>query len=155
MQPIRIVAIPTEVAEAVRSTMRAPVYGFPAHAEVATDAAPCRHCLRTFTVGEDRRILFTYDRFTGSESLPQPGPIYIHADTCPRYAEDGGFPEELRGSPRTVEGYARGRRLLAQEYVTDGEFEPVIEKLFAHADINYLQVNSTTAGCFTFRIERA
>ena len=40
MLPIRIVAIPTEIAEAVRATLRAPVYGFPAHAEVATDAAP-------------------------------------------------------------------------------------------------------------------
>ena len=66
-----------------------------------------------------------------------------------------GFPEELRGSPRTVEAYARGRRLLAQEYVADGEFEPTIEKLLAHPDVDYLQVNSTTAGCFTFRIERA
>lgn len=155
MQPIRIVAIPTEVAEAVRATMRAPVYGFPAHAEVATDAAPCRHCLRITTPGEDRRILFTYDRFTSLESLPQPGPIYIHAGNCPRYPEDGGFPEELRGSPRTLEAYARGRRLLAQEYVSDGRFEPVIEELFTRADVDYLQVNSTTAGCFTFRVERS
>jgi hypothetical protein len=154
MQPIRIVAIPTEVAEAVRATLRAPVHGFPAHAEVATDSAPCRHCLRTFTVGEDRRILFTYDRFSGVESLPQPGPIYIHADNCPRYPEHDGFPEELRGSPRTVEAYARGRRLLAQEHVNDGKFEPVIEELFTRADVDYLQVNSTAAGCFTFRIER-
>jgi Protein of unknown function (DUF1203) len=155
MQSIRIVAIPTEVAEAVRTTLRAPVYGFPAHAELATDDAPCRHCLRTFAAGQDRRILFTYDRFTGVESLPQPGPVYVHADACPRYSEDAGFPEELRGSPRTVEAYARGRRLLAQEYVADGKFEPVIEKLLAHPNVEYLQVNSTTAGCFTFRIERA
>jgi len=89
------------------------------------------------------------------EPLPQPGPIYIHSDNCPRYPEDGGFPEELRGSPRTLEAYARGRRLLAQEYVSDGKFEPVIEDLFTRADVDYLQVNSTTAGCFTFRIERA
>jgi hypothetical protein len=155
MLPIRIVAIPTEVAKVVRSTMRAPVYGFPAHMEVAVDDAPCRHCLRTFTAGQERRILFTYDRFTGLEPLPQPGPIYIHADNCPRYPEDGGFPEELRGSPRTLEAYARGRRLLAQEYVSDGKFEPIIEELFTRADVDYLQVNSTTAGCFTFRIERA
>jgi hypothetical protein len=154
MLPIRVVAIPTDVAEAVRSTMRAPVYGFPAHAELATDAAPCRHCLRVTAPGEARRILFTYDRFAGLEPLPQPGPIYIHADNCPRYPEDGGFPQELRGSPRTVEAYSRGRRLLAQEYVSDGKFEPVIEKLFARTDVDYLQVNSTTAGCFTFRIER-
>jgi len=154
MQPIRIVAIQTEIAEAVRSTMLAPVYGFPAHAEVSTDPAPCRHCLRLTAPGEARRILFTYDRFTGLESLPQPGPVYIHADDCLRYPEDGGFPEELRGSTRTLEAYARGRRLLAQEYVSDGKFEPAIEKLFARAVTDYVMVNSATAGCFTFRIER-
>jgi hypothetical protein len=154
MLPIRIVAIPTEVAEAVRATLRAPVYGFPAHAELATDAAPCRHCLRTFVVGEDRRILFIYDRFSDVESLPQPGPVYVHADACTRYAEDAGFPEELRGSPRTVEAYAYGRRLLAQEFVADGQFELAIEKLLAQSGVDYLQVNSTTAGCFTFRIGR-
>jgi Protein of unknown function (DUF1203) len=155
MLPIRIVAIPTEIAEAVRATLRAPVYGFPAHAEVATDTAPCRHCLRTFAPGKDRRILFTYDRFAGIEPLPQPGPIYLHAYSCARYPEDGGFPEQLRASPRTLEAYAWGRRLVTQEYVADGKFEPAIEKLFADPEVDYLQVNSTTAGCFTFRIERA
>ena len=69
--------------------------------------------------GEDRRILFTYDRFAGVESLPQPGPVYVHAEACERYSEHAGFPEELRESPRTVEAYAHGRRLLAQEYVAD------------------------------------
>ena len=154
MTAIRIVAIPTDVVNAVRETMIAPLYGFPAHAEVATDDAPCRHCLRTFEAGHDRRILFTYDRFAGVEPLPQPGPVYVHAEDCPRYSEDTGFPEELRGSPRTLEAYARGRRLLAQEYVADGKFEPAIERLFARQDVDYIQVNSTTAGCFTFRIER-
>lgn len=155
MIPFRIVAIPTEVAEKVRRTLRAPFHGFPAHAEVATDDTPCRHCLRTFAVGKDRRILFTYDRFEGVEELPQPGPVYVHEDPCPRYEGDAGFPQELRGSPRTLEAYGRGRRFLGQEFVTNGKFEPVIEKLFAHADVDYIQVNSTTAGCFTFRIERA
>jgi hypothetical protein len=151
----RIVAIPTEIAETVRSTLRAPGYGFPAHAEMGADDAPCRHCLRTITAGVDRRILFTYDRFAGVESLPQPGPVYIHEKSCPRYAGQAGFPEELGGSPRTLEAYARGRRLVAQEIVADGRFEQTIEKLFAHQDVEYLQVNSTTAGCFTFRVERA
>ncbi len=155
MLPIRIVAIPTEVAEAVRTTLRAPGYGFPAHAELATDDAPCRHCLRTIVANKHRRILFTYDRFTGIESLPQPGPVYVHADACLRYSEDAGFPEELRGSPPTLEAYARGRRLITLEYVADGEFEPAIEKLFSRSEVDYLQVNSTTAGCFTFRIDRA
>jgi len=155
MVPIRIMAIPTEVSEAVRTTLRAPGNGFPAHAELATDDAPCRHCLRTIVANKHRRILFTYDRFAGIESLPQPGPVYVHADACSRYSEDAGFPEELRASPRTVEAYARGRRLITLEYVADGKFEPAIEKLFSHSAVDYLLVNSTTAGCFTFRIERA
>jgi hypothetical protein len=154
MQNVRIVAITTEVVEQVRATLKAPVYGFPAHLEVAADSAPCRHCLRTIAA-KARRILFTYDRFTGKESLPQPGPVYIHADGCERYAENGAFPEELRSSPRTVEAYANGRKLKAQAYVADGQFEPIIENLFADRGVDYLQINSTTAGCFTFRIERA
>lgn len=154
MQSVRIVAITTEVAEQVRTTLKAPVYGFPAHLEAAEDGAPCRHCLRIIGAKE-RRILFTFDRFTDKESLPQPGPVYIHADGCQRYPEAGEFPEELRNSPRTVEAYANGRKLKAQSYVADGHFEPVIESMFADRDVDYLQINSTTAGCFTFRIERA
>lgn len=155
MHPIRIVAIPTEVAEAVRATRKSPGYGFPAHTELSLDGAPCRHCLRIIKADEERQILFTYDRFAGLESLPQPGPVYIHERSCPRHAGDAGFPEELRDSPRTLEAYALGRRLLGQEYVADGKFESAIEKLFARGDVDYIQVNSTTAGCFTFRIERA
>jgi len=154
MSNMRVVAIPTEVANSVRETLRTPVYGFPAHAELATDPAPCRHCLRIIAPGNDRRVLFTYDRFSGVENLPQPGPVYIHAEDCPRYSADAGFPEELRGSPRTLEAYAKGRKLLAQEYAADGKFENAIEQLFARPDVDYIQVNSTTAGCFTFRIER-
>jgi uncharacterized protein DUF1203 len=83
----RIAAIPMEVAEKVRRTMRSSFHGFPAHAELATDDAPCRHCLRIIVAGQDRQILFTYDRFAGVEPLPQPGPVYIHENPCPRYCK--------------------------------------------------------------------
>jgi uncharacterized protein DUF1203 len=32
--------------------------------------------------------------------------------------------------------------------------ERVIEEIFARSDVDYIHVNSTTAGCYTFRIER-
>jgi len=154
MERFRVVAIPTAVAEAVRATLQAPGYGFPAHSDIGADAAPCRHCLRLIPSAAARRILFTYDRFAGVESLPSPGPVYIHAEPCDRYIENAGFPDELRGSPRTLEGYARGRRLLAQKYVTDEKMERVIEEIFGDSAVDYIHVNSTTAGCYTFRIER-
>lgn len=58
-------------------------------------------------------------------------------------------------SPRTLNAYARGRRLVAQEYVDFASAEATIERLFARLDVDYVHVRSTTAGCYTFRLERA
>jgi Protein of unknown function (DUF1203) len=150
----RTVAIPTAVADAVRSTGRSPGYGHPAHADLATGYGPCRHCLRTFRIGEERRILFTLDAFAGVEALPLPGPVFIHQESCERFPEDGGFPDELRAHPLTLNAYARGRRLLAQDYVGDGEVEAAIERLLELPQVDYLHVRDTGAGCYDLRVER-
>jgi hypothetical protein len=155
MIPIRVVAISTKIANAVRSTHKDPHYGHPAHTEIAGEGAPCRHCLQIIAAGCEKATLFTYDAFEGTESLPLPGPVYIHAEACERYPENGEFPPALRSSPRTLNAYARGRRFLAAEYVENGNVDVGIEKLFARTDVDYIHVRSTTAGCFTFRIERA
>jgi hypothetical protein len=155
MTAYRTIAIPTSAAESVRATLASPRYGHPAHSEIATGYGPCRHCLRTFRIGNERRILFTYDPFDGLEPLPLPGPVFVHAEACERHPEDGGFPEELRAHPLTFNGYARGRRLTAQEYVNDGEVEAVIGRLLARRDVDYIHVRDTEAGCYDLRIERA
>lgn len=152
MVPIRVVAIPTEVAKAVRESNKDPHYGFPVYATTIKDGAPCRHCLQRFSVGE-KAVLFTYDAFAGQENLPLPGPVYVHANSCGRYPEDAGFPVGL-GNRRTLNAYGRGRRLLAQEYVDDRDVEAKIERLFERGDVDYIHVRSTDAGCYTFRIER-
>ena len=154
MPPFRVIAIQSDVADAVRSTKKSPGYGHPAHAELATGYGPCRHCLRTFEVGRERRLLFTYDAFNGTESLPLPGPVFIHEAPCERYAEDAGFPEDLRPHALTLNAYGRGRHVRAQEYVADGNVEPVVQRLLARPDVDYIHVRDTRAGCFDFGIER-
>jgi hypothetical protein len=153
MVPTRVIAISTEVAESVRTKQKDPHYNFPAHTAVTKEGAPCRHCLKIIPAGE-QATLFTYDAFEGVENLPLPGPVYIHAKYCERYPEGGGFPAELKNSPRTLNAYAQGRRLVAQEYVENGTVDSAVEKLFTRADVDYIHVRSTTAGCYTFRIER-
>jgi len=154
MPPFRVVAIPDAVAAAVREQRTSPRYGHPAHGEVARGHGPCRLCLRSFVVGAERRILFTYDPFAGSEPLPLPGPVFIHEAVCRRYPEDGGFPEALRGRRLTLNGYGRGRRLRAQEYVAAGERpEPAIEAVLARPEVDYIHVRDTEAGCFDFQVE--
>jgi len=61
--------------------------------------------------------------FAGLEKLPLPGPVYIHADGCARFPEKGAMPGHLMTSPRTLNAYAHGRRLLAQEYVDGASAE--------------------------------
>ncbi|MGD0543094.1 MAG: DUF1203 domain-containing protein [Candidatus Acidiferrales bacterium] len=153
MVPTRVMAISTDLAEAVREMQKDPHYKFPAYADISKGDAPCRHCLKIIPAGE-QALLFTYDAFEGVEKLPLPGPVYIHAWSCERYPEDAGFPAELKNSPRTLNAYATGRKLLAQEYVGNGTVDSAIEKLFERSDVHYIHVRSTTVGCYTFRIER-
>ncbi len=155
MTPFRIVAIPTSIADSVRTSLVSPRYGHPAHVEVATGHGPCRLCLRNFRVGSERRILFTYDAFEGQEILPLPGPIFIHEEPCERHPESSAFPEDLRRHALTLNAYARGRKLQGQEYVADGDPEAALGRLFARSDVDYVHVRDTEAGCYDLRVERA
>jgi len=151
----RVAAIPSKVAELVRSTMRSPGYGHPAHVEVATGYGPCRHCLRDFEVGKEQRILFTYDPFHGIEPLPLPGPIFIHAESCEQFGNDDGFPENIRSHRLTLVAYGAGRRVITEEHVENGKVELLISRLLEQNQVRYLHVRDTEAGCYDFRIERS
>src|SRR4051812_2961332 len=95
---LRFQGIPDAFSAEVREKMTAPEYGHPAHRSLAQGYGPCRQCLRTFDVGKDERILFTYQPFREPGSLPAPGPVFIHAEACGRY--DGAeLPPDLRSLP--------------------------------------------------------
>ena len=155
MNSIRVIAIPTETAHQVRSGMSSPGSGHAAQAELAKGYGPCRHCLRAFRVGEEQRILFTYDPFSGIEPFPLPGPVYIHAEECSRYDENAGFPEEMRSHRLTLDAYAENRRLLAEEHVEGADVDAVLARLMAVPETNYVHVRDCSAGCYDFRVERA
>ena len=154
MNSIRVVAISTNLADAIRRNRNDPQFGFPVHTAPAGEGLPCRHCLDWIAHGTERAALFTLDPFAETEKLPLPGPVYIHADGCERYPETAGIPMRLMSSPRTLNAYGRGRRLLAQEYVGPHNAQSTIENLFLRPEVDYIHVRSTTAGCYTFRLER-
>ena len=154
MTSLRIVAIPTATADAVRATGKAPRYGHPVHVETAKGYGPCRHCLRTFSIGEESRTLFTYDPFDGLDSIPLPGPVFIHTEACARYAEDGGYPEALRRYPAVLAAYGPGRRLIAEVSVDDGTQAEKAAELLDLPGVVYLHVRDRSAGCYDLRIER-
>ena len=70
MAGFRVLPIDSALAEEVRSTLKSPQYGHPAHVELATGYGPCRACLKQFRAGEEDRILFTYNPFESFDELP-------------------------------------------------------------------------------------
>jgi hypothetical protein len=154
MNSVRIVPIPTEVAESVRATGKAPVYGFPAHQLVAAGRAPCRHCLKLIRPQEEELLLFTYDPFRELGQPPLPGPVYIHAEKCERNGDLTTFPEEFRGRSLTLIAYGDDRKLVHEIRLTDGREDEAAQRLFADPAVKYVHVRSTDAGCYLFRLER-
>jgi hypothetical protein len=146
--------ITTDLAEEVRRTMRAPQYGHPAHREIARGYGPCRVCLRTFDVGNEERILFTYQPFRDPGSLPAPGPVFIHANECSRY-EGIALPSDFRTLPLVLQGYRAGGQLVAQERVGDRKAEDVLARIFDEHSADYVHIRNGEAGCFMARVDRA
>ena len=98
---IRFVAMPTEEARALQSG------GPDAHGQIPErkisdgNGVPCRHCLTRVAKGEPYLVL-AYRPFPDDQPYAETGPIFIHADACPRF--DGGdvVPEILTERPEFV-----------------------------------------------------
>lgn len=153
MTRFRFFGIPDHVATEVRQTMRASQYGHPAHRELAQGYGPCRVCLRTFEIGKEERILFTYQPFSEPDSLPAPGPIFIHAGPCQRY-DALELPQDFRALPLVFEGYRAGGRLVAQERVGQQVPEEVLARILEESSADYVHVRNGEAGCFMAKVER-
>ncbi len=152
MLKYRISGLANETAEEVRTTLRSPQYGHPAHVETATGYGPCRVCLHTFEEGRDERILFTYQPFHDPAALPAPGPVFIHRKRCSRY-DDLDFPAELRGLPLALDSHGEGGLLVSRERVGQQLVDDVVRRQLSDPKVEYLHLRNAEAGCFIARID--
>ncbi|MCU0646361.1 MAG: DUF1203 domain-containing protein [Gemmatimonadaceae bacterium] len=142
-----------DITQQVRTTRRSPQYGHPVHEEVARGTGPCRACLRAFTVGVDRRLLFTYSPFEEA-SLPQPGPVFIHADACAPHA-GVGYPAGLAQIPVVAQPYHDDGSIAAPCAIPLGEEAATLATLLASPRVRFIHLRHAEAGCFIGRVERA
>ena len=154
MAGFRVLPIAFALAEQVRSTLKSPQYGHPAHVELAAGYGPCRLCLKQFRTGEEDRILFTYNPFQGLDEYPSPGPVFIHAESCSGYDDQRSFPAELRSLPLTLEAYGENRWIIARERPSANEIEGSVERLLQTSGVRYIHIRNTEAGCFIAQIQR-
>jgi hypothetical protein len=147
----RVVALPTEVADAAR---KAALENRPDHRTVVVDSpntAPCRHCLQWAKPGE-RVILFPYQSIQSGRPYAESGPIFVHAESCDRY-QDPVFPAEFRQG-RVFRAYNSECDIIDAALPNGDAPETVVEKLFQNPDTAFVQARSVTRGSYTFKIER-
>lgn len=148
-----VLPVAREIAMQVRTSRRAPRYGHPVHEEIASGTGPCRECLRAFVIGAENRLLFTYSPTHGESVLPQPGPVFIHADACDRH-EGVGYPTGLRGIPVVAQAYHDDATVGAPLALRLGDEAAMVESLLAERTVQFLHLRHAEAGCFIARVER-
>jgi len=149
----RIVPIGREVADLVRTRRQAPGYGHPASVETATGTGPCRQCLRLFRIGQEKRILFTYNASPDGPAIPQPGPVFIHEAPCPSFDAEG-IPPDLHELPLFLEGFGAGTWRVRRLPVEPGRLDAAIRALLDDDAIAHITIRNAEAGCFVARVER-
>lgn len=149
----KVIPISSETARSVRENMKSPQYGHPAFADIAKGYGPCRVCLKTFIKDAEERILFTYNAFENLSNLPLPSPVYIHKNECAAFSSEG-FPFDLLSLPLLLEAYGAESKLVQREAFDKNRIKNQIEEIFDSAEVKYINIRNSEAGCFVARIDR-
>jgi hypothetical protein len=142
-----------EITTAVRTEMVAPQYGHPVHREQARGTGPCRECLSTFTVGSEDRLLFTYNPFAHAALIPQPGPVFIHAEACQPFAGNG-YPDGLRALPIVAEAHLLDGTRSTITPLLAGDEGTTLDELLRDPHVRFVHLRHAEAGCYIARAER-
>src|SRR5262245_59714284 len=153
---IRFVALNTSAVRAMQSG--APdANGQAPEVHVAQGGStPCRHCLKPITEGE-RYLVLAHRPFPAPQPYAEQGPIFLHAQPCPRGGGTADIPEFLASPSYIVRGYGANDRIVygTGQIIATPEIPAAAARLLARDDIAYVHVRSASNNCYHCRIERA
>lgn len=154
---IKFVSMPTETARALQAG------GVDANGQVPErhnsdgDGVPCRHCQQDVAAGEPYLIL-NYRPFPAPQPYAETGPIFLHADACPRYPEVAELPPVVAVRKLfLLKGYNAQDRIVygTGTLVAPAELPEAATRILARDDVAYVHARSGTNNCYQCRIERA
>jgi hypothetical protein len=154
---IKFVSMPTETARAFQAG------GLDANGQVPErhvsdgDGVPCRHCQQDVAAGAPYLIL-NYRPFPALQPYAETGPIFLHADACPRYPEVAALPPVIAIRKLfLLKGYNAQDRIVygTGTLVSPAELPEAATRILARDDVAYVHARSGTNNCYQCRIERA
>ncbi|WP_227010522.1 DUF1203 domain-containing protein [Pelagibius marinus] len=117
---------------------------------------PCRHCLDDIA-GDAPMLVLAHRPFPGPQPYAEVGPIFVHAEDCPRYGETAGKPGIfVRREVILMRGYGHDDRIVygSGKVIPTTEIESRAAELFEDPEIAYIHLRSASNNCFQCRLER-
>jgi hypothetical protein len=120
----------------------------------APDSYPCRRCMTDALPGE-RLLLLEYDPFDVASPYTGHGPIFVHADGCEPFRDEGRIPGQLRRRLLAVRAYDQNAMMRECGVVEGDDLDGALTRLLEDPGAAYVHVHYAKAGCFACRVERA
>ena len=156
MTTLRFVALNSETVKSLRNGGKDANGQRPERQVSDGGGNPCRHCLEDMPEG-DAFLVLAHRPFPDPQPYAEVGPLFVHAEDCPRYPESAGVPAYLKTREAIlIRGYGTDDRIVygTGQAVPPEDIEAASAKLFDRPDIAYIHARSASNNCYQFRIER-
>jgi hypothetical protein len=150
----RVAALPAADLDRIRARGEDD-FGNPLEPFAATGGGmPLRCCLRDAAPGE-QVALIAYRPSPVPGPYAEVGPVFVHAQACDGYADEGRYPQAFRGRNQLLRAYdERGGQV--ENVVVDGSAaERAIGDLLGRPGVAFLHSRNVLAGCYMFAVHPA
>jgi hypothetical protein len=152
----RVAALPAPDLARIRAT-GSDDFGHAVRVSVVDEESgtPLRCCLREAHIGERVALISWRPLREAPDSLyAEVGPVFVHADECPGYHDEGSYPEGFRHRVQVLRSYSSTGDML-DAVVTEGAVaEEAIAGLFANPEAAVVHSRNVKAGCYMFAVYR-
>lgn len=156
MTDLRFIAMPTADAHALQAGAADANGQTPERHVSDGDGVFCRYCLADVARGAPYLIL-AYRPFQEPQPYAEVGPIFLHAEPCPRHDPREGVPAPVLTWERLlIRGYGSDDRILygTGQVVAPDVLASAAARLFERPEIAYVHIRSATNNCYQCRVER-
>jgi hypothetical protein len=116
---------------------------------------PLRCCLREAREGDRVALIAWRPLEHAPDSVyAEVGPLFIHADDCLGYQDDGFYPEGFRHRQQVLRSYTEAGDMLDTTIADGKTAETAILKLLAVPGAAVVHSRNVQAGCYMFAIHR-
>lgn len=120
-----------------------------------TGGLPCRHCLQDIAEGE-AYLTLAHRPFPAAQPYAEVGPIFLHAEACPRYEASTEVPPVFLARERIMlRGYGADDRIVygTGTVIPVPEMTETARRILAQPGVAYVHARSASNNCYQCRIE--